>query len=173
MTAHAMAGDAEKYLQAGMDGYVSEPIQVNLLQAQIDRLTKKTEPGQENSARRADNDSLVSTFDHQELLARVENDCDLLNDLLKIFKEEFPRQLLSLHKAVKAADGTRVAAAAHTMRGMLSNLAATRAAATAARLEQLARQGETSAFEEAFAAFESDVRELLPQLDACVPEACK
>jgi HPt (histidine-containing phosphotransfer) domain-containing protein len=56
---------------------------------------------------------------------------------------------------------------------MLSNLAATRAAATAARLEQLARRGETSAFEEAYAAFESDVRELLPQLDACVPEACK
>lgn len=59
------------------------------------------------------------------------------------------------------------------MRGMLSNLAATRAAATAARLEQLARRGETSAFEEAYAAFEGDVRELLPQLDACVPEACK
>jgi HPt (histidine-containing phosphotransfer) domain-containing protein len=59
------------------------------------------------------------------------------------------------------------------MRGMLSNLAASRAAATAARLEQVARQGETSAFEEAFTAFESDVHELLPQLDACVPEVSK
>jgi PAS domain S-box-containing protein len=173
MTAHAMAGDAEKYLQAGMDGYVSKPVQVNLLRAQIDRLTKRAELGQKNSARRADNDSPVSTFDHQELLERVENDRDLLNDLLKVFKEEFPRQLLSLREAVEAADGNRVAAAAHTMRGMLSNLAATRAAATAARLEQLARRGETSAFEEAYAAFEGDVRELLPQLDACVPEACK
>jgi HPt (histidine-containing phosphotransfer) domain-containing protein len=56
---------------------------------------------------------------------------------------------------------------------MLSNLAASRAAATAARLEQVARQGETSAFEEAFTAFESDVHELLPQLDACVPEVSK
>jgi CheY-like chemotaxis protein len=39
MTAHAMAGDADKFLAVGMDGYVSKPIQIGILRAEIDRLT--------------------------------------------------------------------------------------------------------------------------------------
>ncbi|PYU41736.1 MAG: hypothetical protein DMG54_02280 [Acidobacteria bacterium] len=40
MTAHAMMGDAEKYLSAGMDGCVSKPVRVGFLSAEIDRLAK-------------------------------------------------------------------------------------------------------------------------------------
>ena len=64
------------------------------------------------------------TFDHGELLARVDNDRELLQDLLTIFKEEFPRHLQALHEAVDSGDGKLVAIAAHTMKGMLLNMAA-------------------------------------------------
>lgn len=67
----------------------------------------------------------------------------------------------------------RVATVAHNLMGMLSNLAATQAAATAARLEQMGRMEEVSGFQEAFTAFENDAKKLLPQLDACMAEACK
>ena len=40
MTAHAMMGDAEKYLSAGMDVYVSKPVRAGFLSAEIDRLAK-------------------------------------------------------------------------------------------------------------------------------------
>src|SRR6266481_1335052 len=112
-------------------------------------------------------------FDHQELLARVENDRELLRDLLTIFKEDFPRQLLTLREAVEAKDGDLVATAAHSLRGMLSNLAASQAAATAARLEQMGRKKEILGFQEAFGVFENDANKLLPQLDACMAEVCK
>jgi len=112
-------------------------------------------------------------FDHQELLARVENDRELLRDLLTIFKEDFPRQLLTLREAVEAKDGDLVATAAHTLRGMLSNLAASQAAATAARLEQMGRKNETLGFQEAFVVSQNDVDKLLPQLDACMAEVRK
>ena len=113
------------------------------------------------------------TFDYEELRARVGNDRELMRDLLLIFKEEFPRNLLALREAVKTKDGNRVVTAAHTLKGMLLNLAANQAAATAAQLEQLGLQGETSEFAEGFAVFERDAGKLLPQLDACMAEVCK
>jgi HPt (histidine-containing phosphotransfer) domain-containing protein len=113
------------------------------------------------------------TFDHDELLARVENDRELLRELLEIFKDEFPRQLLALREAVEAKDGTRVATAAHTLKGMLSNLAATQAATTAGRLEQAGRRGQAGGFAQLFSIFESDARKLLLQLEACIPGMCK
>src|SRR5258708_26959499 len=86
------------------------------------------------------------TFDHAELLARVDNDRELLHDLLTIFKEEFPRHLKALREAVESGDGKLVTVAAHTLKGMLLNLAAGQAAAPAGRLEQLGRSGETAGF---------------------------
>jgi HPt (histidine-containing phosphotransfer) domain-containing protein len=151
---------------------IGSPIQVDLLRAEIERLTMHAGPRIERTAKKAEKVSSL-IFDQEELLARVENDRELIRDLLAIFKEEFPRQLLALREAVEAGDGDRVATAAHTLRGMLSNLAATQAAATAARLEQMGRKKEILGFQEAFGAFENDANRLLPQLDACLTEVCK
>ena len=127
----------------------------------------------EQTTKKAGKVSAPLIFDYEELLARVENDRELLRDLLTIFKEEFPRQLLALREAVEAKDGDRVVTAAHTLRGMLSNLAASQAAARAARLEQMGRKKETLGLREAFGVFENDANKLLPQLDACMAEVCK
>lgn len=113
------------------------------------------------------------TFDYEELRVRVDNDRELLRDLLLIFKEEFPRNLHALREAVGAKDRNRIVTAAHTLKGMLLNLAANQAAATAAQLEQSGLQGEASEFAEGFALFERDVSKLLTQLDACMAEVCR
>ncbi len=165
-----MAGDAEKYLSAGMDGYLSKPVESNLLQAEICRLAKVPVHKEKEAVKEKVPNSL--DFDQEELLARVDDDRELLHDLLRIFKEEFPRQLQVLHEAVGSGDGHRVAAAAHTMKGMLANLAASQSAASAERLEQLGRNGEKSDFRDALTAFEKDAARLLPHLDACIAEIC-
>src|SRR5260370_32909 len=74
-----------------------------------------------------------------ELLACVESDRELLRDLLLIFKDDFPRRFQALQEAVSRCDSAQVAAVSHALKGMLANLAATRAAACAAELEQLGR----------------------------------
>src|SRR5437667_11924776 len=100
-------------------------------------------------------------IDLAELLARVENDRGLMRELLLIFKDEFPGHLQALRDAVDSMDGDRVTAEAHTLKGMLSNLAATSAADAAARLEQLCQNGETAKTQEACYPLVSVSNELL------------
>jgi len=106
-----------------------------------------------------------------ELLVRVDNDLDLLCELIGIFKEEFPRLLQALQQSVAREDAKQVEVTSHALKGMLSGLSVTRAAAIAARLEQMGREGKTSGLTEALALFESEVADLLPELDACAEEA--
>jgi two-component system, sensor histidine kinase and response regulator len=113
-----------------------------------------------------------SSFDFAELLERVENDRELLRNLLVIFKEDFPGHLQALREAAKDGDMKRLSAASHTLKGMLSNMAANRAGAAAAQLEQLARAEESAGVPAALQLFESEISELLPKLDACMTEAC-
>jgi HPt (histidine-containing phosphotransfer) domain-containing protein len=116
--------------------------------------------------------AISSAFDLAELLERVDNDRELLRDLLSIFKNDFPVHLQALRGAAHNADMNRVSVVSHTLKGMLLNLAAGRAAGAAARLEQLGSAGDIGGVAEALEVFESEVSELLPKLDACMTEAC-
>jgi HPt (histidine-containing phosphotransfer) domain-containing protein len=109
--------------------------------------------------------------DLADLLARVENDHDLLRELIVIFKEDFPRALQSLQESVAREDMKAVELTSHALKGMLSGLSVLQAAATASRLEQMAREGITSGLTDALTLLESQVAQLLPELDACAEEA--
>ena len=169
MTAHAMAGDAEKFFDAGMDGYVSKPIRQAFLRAEIDRLTSPKST-LENPAMNNSNDRTLPGVNFPELLARVENDRELLRDLLLIFKEDFPRHFQTLQEAVSRADSEQVSVVSHTLKGMLSNLSATRAAACAAALEHIGRAKDTPSFAKALVAFEHEALHLIPEMDTYLLE---
>jgi len=100
-----------------------------------------------------------------ELLDRVDDDRELLGDLLSIFKEDFPGHLRALREAVARQDMKQAMVVSHTLKGMLSNLAVTKAAASAAQLEQLAGGGGEVPLKEALAAFEREVEGLLPEME--------
>jgi HPt (histidine-containing phosphotransfer) domain-containing protein len=101
----------------------------------------------------------------QELLSRVDDDRELLRDLLSIFTDEFPRHFQALREAVAAQDTKQIVIVGHTMKGMLSNLAVTKAAALAGDLEHKARAGEQASLKDALAAFEQEVEGLLPEME--------
>lgn len=105
-----------------------------------------------------------------ELLARVDNDYDLLRDLIAIFKAEFPPQLASLESAIERSDSTEVMRISHSLKGMLANLAVTKGAASASNLERLARAGDCASFPRAFAAFAIDVRGVLTEMESHMAE---
>jgi HPt (histidine-containing phosphotransfer) domain-containing protein len=101
-----------------------------------------------------------------ELLMRVDNDRELLLELIAVGKLEIPRYLCVLREAVVQADVKNIEKLGHTLKGMLCNLAATRAAAAAGRLEQLGRSGDTTTLRNAVAIFESEVARLMTELEA-------
>jgi HPt (histidine-containing phosphotransfer) domain-containing protein len=114
-----------------------------------------------------------SSINFPELLSRIDNDRELLLDLFAIFKDDFPRRLQALQDAVSHDDMKQIAMVSHTLKGMLLNLAVTRAAKGAAQLEELAHPGENSSVRKALAAFEMEVRGLLPEMEAYTTEVCR
>jgi HPt (histidine-containing phosphotransfer) domain-containing protein len=105
-----------------------------------------------------------------ELLTRVENEHELLCELIDIFKKDLPCLLQSLQKSVAREDTKNVEATSHALKGMLSGLSVTQAAATASRLEQMGREGRTSELTDVLALLESELADLLPELDVYASE---
>jgi len=112
----------------------------------------------------------AAIFNVTELLERVEQDRELLRELIVIFREELPGQLDSLRNAVKAQDPEAITRASHNFKGMFSNLAASRAARAAERLEIVGRNNEPAQFHKVLLRLEDEIELLLPELESCAAE---
>jgi two-component system, sensor histidine kinase and response regulator len=170
MTAHAMVGDQEKCLQAGMDGYLAKPIRSPSLRAEMDRVLNQESHQEREPMKKAAETSQERVVNFSELVERTDKDRELLHDLLGIFKEEFPRYHASLRAAVLQKDVKRVELVAHSLRGMLSNMAAGRAATVAGQLENAARAGDQTDLTECFTLFEREVSGLMLELETYLEE---
>lgn len=115
------------------------------------------------------NDALIQTFiDLPDLLARVENDRELLTELFVMFREELPARHSALHKAIDIGDLPQAARAAHTLKGMLANMSINKATTIAARIELEAQRDNMSAVKETIASFDSEIAALSAALDAFI-----
>ncbi len=100
--------------------------------------------------------SLEQYVNMPELLARIENDSELLRELFALFQEDFPRLRDALHNAVQSGDPRQVEKAAHALRGVLASLSIKHGAALAANVEAAARAGDEREIQQAMAAFDGE-----------------
>ncbi len=170
MTAHAMAGDREKCFAAGMDAYVSKPVQVAALIRALEEALKPSPAPQAGGAAEADRPALPAEsraaapaadnrplFDRNFTLGNLGGDETLMHDIIVLFLRDYRGMLTELRTAA-AASREALAEQAHAVKGTVRNFGASHAAGLAGRLE---RTGDK-------APDEATVAALLDQLDAAL-----
>ena len=148
MTAHAMAGDRERCLAAGMDGYISKPIDPQMLFTTVEEQTATSQP--ERAAPSADAAAGDrAPIDRPALLDRLGGDEGLLTEVSRVFLEDCPERLAAIRSAIEARDANRVRTSAHALKGAAANLSARGLFEAASTLERLGAESRLDAAEAA------------------------
>jgi len=138
MTAHALNSDRELCLAAGMDGYLSKPVDPQLLFAVVEQQKSAAPP-------QAEPESQTKAFDVAALRQRLSGDDALMSEVMEVFLEDLPNRLADIQDAVTSRDPVKLRAAAHALRGAAGNLSAGRLFEAATVLERVGAESRMAA----------------------------
>ncbi|MBF0475832.1 MAG: response regulator [Deltaproteobacteria bacterium] len=161
MTAHAMKGDKEKYLDAGMDAYISKPFNSEHLFGTIERLTHRASTPLQAVPEQTDQRAV---FDPKSFIARVFSDPELVTELVAMFLDSCPRSIDSIRDAIRRADGPELEHSAHFFKGTVGNFSAMPAFDLALKLEKMGQRQDFTGAEETLVLLEKQIAQLKPAL---------
>jgi two-component system, sensor histidine kinase and response regulator len=152
MTALVMQGDVQRCLDAGMDAYISKPVQPRelsqIIAAQLARKVSGTRYAQVSESIAESGPDAASgpvSFDANDMLERVMDDRDIACEVIHQFLLDAPVRLQELRAALESGDGVEVRRKAHSLVGLAANISAPCLYGLAARLEALAEQDSSQA----------------------------
>jgi two-component system sensor histidine kinase/response regulator len=132
MTAHAMQGDKEKCLEAGMDDYLSKPMKANELYTIVERLM--------NGKLKSPAAGTFPSFDFSRAMEAVDGDKELLKDLVQEFLKIYPDQLLEMKNIIGKGDPRKLERSAHGFKGAVGNFGVASVQNLAFELENCGRE---------------------------------
>jgi two-component system sensor histidine kinase/response regulator len=166
MTAHAMKGDRERCIEAGMDGYVSKPISRQLLEEAIagvlrSRPNARPVAGSKIQQQEA---AAVDVWDPVKTLEKLGGDEKLFDEVITIFLEGAPKHLDDLRQAIAHGNSKAVEEIAHTLRGELGYFGISEVSRKARELEEMARNADLRHAEDVYAKFEAELFPVLTSM---------
>ncbi len=170
MTAHAMSGDRERCIAAGMDEYLSKPIRARQIAEKLSsifpRSTETREPSDVSQSRSAS----ASLVDWDQALEGIEGDRRLLADVIKTFLETLPESIAAIDTSIRDQQAVALERHAHSLKGELMALGATSTSKVALRLEMLAREKQLAATGQVFLELRQQLTDLQEPLTAFCEE---
>ncbi len=154
LTAHAMAGDHDRFIKAGMDEHVAKPFKPEELYAAVERFSGRKLAMSESKPKI---EPLV--LDEQEALATTGGDQELAQVLRRTLLEEAPGMIAAARLAVEQADWSAARRYGHSMKSSFGAVGAMAASEMAKRLE-LIESGDATEFTETIRSIDEEFRKL-------------
>jgi len=171
LTAHALKGDREKCIAAGMDDYISKPIEADKLFTAIEAAISGAEKPQERPHNNGHSPDRV--FDAAALMLNLDGDLELLCALAEIFADTAPTQLSVIETAIANQNAEALMRGAHTLKGSIATFQARAAVDSAATLEKIGGSGDLSSAATEFNRLRTEIARLTVALNEMLTGAAK